>query len=1117
MFAAQKHRMRGDVFVLPLIFTFGGAAVFKPMGLLIGMVCVLSAFSLFAEEAELWEKAYTGEDASGDHVIAFWNGSCEGDEIVDVSGNGHHGRLEGAVLDRDGRFGEGFASFAGWPVDDSRHAIEVKRSDALSPRGAFTIEMWLCPDESFLGYGESFLIDKKYVAHTDYQWMIEQPDEEGNAIMRVNLGFGEDSALWRSQEAAQFKPGQWSHVAFSYDGAGQVRFFQNGRCVGTSVKSGRGAVYPGDHLLSIGDRLGSYYHGFPGRLDEIRISEGALEFSPVRVTAAYLRSAYERGESIAPLAFTIKNLRSAALTDLNIKAQIAQAGGAVSEKVSLAPGEEHNLSYPLDSSLRPDTYTLVVSCQLGDDDSWVDNTEFPVTIVGRKAPHRMPVVMWGVGGVSEVLDNLQRLKEIGFTHCLGLRCPFDTVWEAEAPVRLYDDEEMVPIAAMLDEALVNDLGIVISVGVGHWLENKEELLRIDRDGKGYDRQNICCNFPKLEPFAKNVGLSITESYHDFPAFQGALINTEVRDGSQLCFHEHDRALYRAAAGVDIPDAAVSKNGVSYTNVENFPEDRVVADDDELLRFYRWFWRDGDGWNKIHSAVHGGLKEGARQGFWTFFDPAVRVPPLWGSGGTVDYLSHWTYSYPDPIRIGLCADELFAMAKGGVPGQDVMKMTQIIWYRSQTAPMDDKATDSTGTAASPWEDYDPDAAYITIAPTHLKEAFWTKISRPVKGIMYHGWQSLVPVEGKSAYRFTHPETQKALKELVDTVVTPLGPTLTQLPGAPADVAFLESFSSTIFASRGTYGWGGSWAGDAYHILLYAGLQPEIIYEETILRDGLDGFKVLVLADCDVLPRAVVERIQAFQGAGGLIVGDERLCPALHADLNLTLRPRSKKADKDKAALLRQAKTLQEALQGAYEPYLRSSEAEVLPYHRRYGDADYIFAINDHREFGSYVGHHGMVMENGLPLDAVFSIDRGPAAQVYDLVAHEPVATSHDGERLQLPVALEPGGGGIWMVSEKAIAGIHIEGAEGVKRLEELRITVSVVDDNHTALAAIVPVEILIKDPDGRQAEWSGFYGAKEEGVEINLALAPNDTLGLWTVYVKELASGKKARHYFRVVE
>ena len=32
---------------------------------------------------------------------------------------------------------------------------------------------------------------------------------------------------------------------------------------------------------------------------------------------------------------------------------------------------------------------------------------------------------------------------------------------------------------------------------------------------------------------------------------------------------------------------------------------------------------------------------------------------------------------------------------------------------------------------------PVLRFITIAPMHLREALWCKISRPIQGIMYHG--------------------------------------------------------------------------------------------------------------------------------------------------------------------------------------------------------------------------------------------------------------------------------------------------------------------------------------------------------------------------------------------
>ena len=54
-------------------------------------------------------------------------------------------------------------------------------------------------------------------------------------------------------------------------------------------------------------------------------------------------------------------------------------------------------------------------------------------------------------------------------------------------------------------------------------------------------------------------------------------------------------------------------------------------------------------------------------------------------------------------------------------------------------------------------------------------------------------------------------------------------------------------------------------------------------------------------------------------------------------------------------------------------------------RSWKTADYLFAINDKRIFGDYVGQWGMVMEKGAPNSAQVTVRR-KAGAVYDLVAH-----------------------------------------------------------------------------------------------------------------------------------
>ncbi|MCA9115616.1 MAG: hypothetical protein KDA79_11065, partial [Planctomycetaceae bacterium] len=891
--------------------------------------------------------------------------------------------------------------------------------------------------------------------------------------------------------------------------------------------AGRGSLTAGRHALTLGDRVGSLYGGFDGFIDQVRISRGIREFRPVAVTATPLRSVFIRHEPQPELHFTLKNLRQQPLE--NVRATLTAEGlPAVSRQLeNLAAGAEVKVPIPFHTGLRPGKYDIRCDVTGTSGKEPVSSAgELTLEIVNRTLPHRMPVVMWGVGGTDEVVREIPRLKQMGFTHCLGLSVDYAAVWKAGEPVTATSGLQYERGARMLDRALANDLRIVLSLGPGHWLDaTQKDLLRIDRKGEPYTRENVCVNYEQLKPFFRNVGASASRTWSSFPAFEAVLVNTEVRDGSQICFHEHDLAAYREATGQDYPTGVEIKNGVQWNTLPDFPKDRVIPDDHPLLTFYRWFWTKGDGWNAAHSAVDEGFETAKRPDQWTFFDPAVRVPAIGGSGGSVDVISHWTYTYPDPIRIGLATDELLAMARAAGQPQDVMKMTQVIWYRSETAPKPkpsaaensgpntkEKAADSTQSA---WEDYDPDAAYITIAPMHLREAFWTKISRPVQGIMYHGWQSLVPTDYASAYRYTHPQTQHELARLVHDVVEPYGPMLRQLPEAPAEVAFLESFSSQMFARRGTYGWGGSLAADVWHTLQYAGLQPQIVYDETIREQGLKGYKVLVLADCDVLTESVVAEIQKFQQAGGIVVADNRVAPAIRADVTVTTSPRTRNAREDRNALLEHAAALRKSLADRYTAAVTTSNRDLIARQRLSGSARCVFVVNDHREYGDYVGHHGLVMENGLPSAGTLTVQH-PGGTVYDLLASRAVpATAANGE-LKFDIELGPCDGGIYLITERPLARIDARAtAESVPAGGEITVTATVQDDRGQTVDAVIPMQVEIQDPAGRTAEFSGHYGAAGGQLELKLDIAQNDRPGLWHVRFRELASGLERSAYFRV--
>jgi hypothetical protein len=1027
---------------------------------------------------ETWETGYTKEDATGAHILGHW--SFEKADGL---------KLNGAVLNPKGRFGGGLESFPGFPVQDMRHAalVEVKPI-----KGTFTLEMWIKPKAEFKPELRCYLLDKKYVDHTDYQWQVGEADKGGLRRMWVTLGFGAES---KTIYSLPFKMGEeWQHVAFTYDGEGEGKFYRNGTAVGGSRLAGFGAVVSGKKELSLGDRLGSNYGGFPGLIDEVRICDGVLSFERVAMQIVASRAVWKRLETAKPIDIVVTNLKRDTMKSATLKASL---GGKTENFIvpDLAAGKSFTAKYLLNTALKPAEYELRARFEVGD---YATEQSTPLQIVPRMPP-RMPVIMWGGGS-----DEMARMKDLGFTHFIGLGADYGEIWQQKKVVPPAKPEVIAKNRAMLDAALQNGLEVIASLSPSRALESEAKNLRVDRAGKPYARQDIAASMPEFAPFFQSVGMSVAKAYGDHPAFTSALIDTEVRDSSQVSFNAVDVEAYKKFANADIPAEVSAKSGVDWTKLKDFPADRVITDDHPILKYLRWFWTVGDGWNGLHTALHKGVKSSGK--VWTFFDPAVRQPSISGAGGGVDVISHWTYTYPDPQRIGMCADQLFAMSAASGKNQRVMKMTQLIWYRSQTAPMGSKAP---GEVVA-WEDHDPEAAYITIAPMHLKEALWTKISRPIQGIMYHGWQSLVPTESPGAYRFTNPNTAPVLKQLIHDVIEPLGATLMAIPDERSEVAFLESFTSQMFARRGGYGSNMGWEADVWLALQHAHVQTDILFEETLLKNGLSGRKVLVMPFCDVLTKSVVARIADWQKKGGKIVADEFLCPALKADVVIQSFKREKKAAEDKAKVLELAKAFNSLPQK-----VSCDNAEIITRVRRFGDATYVFVVNDKREYGSYVGQHGLVMENGLPSKGVVSL-KAESANVYELTNTQFIVPKRgeDGV-MSWPVELGPCDGKIFLVLPKPLLGIQLDVPENATLSNTAKISARITTTQEAPTKAVIPVRVDIRNANGSAAEGSGFYAAENGIIELSLNLAPNEDPGTWEIRVKELASGMEAVKWMRV--
>jgi hypothetical protein len=1050
-----------------------------------------------------WKAAYTGKDSTGSHVLGHW--SFDGpDPAADSGPQKLPGKLDGATVTKAGRFGSAIESFPGWPMSDTRHALLIPAHPSLSPASAFSAEMWVQARSDLAHSSTAYLLDKKYASHHDYQWLLQAPEKSGARRMVLNLGFGDDSESFAT-EPMLFAAGEWHHLAFTYDGAGTVKFSRNGSVVGVIVRPGRRGIVAGSGHLSIGDRAGSNYGGFAGLIDEVRLCTGALEFGGATVQIESDRHVFVRGEKPPGLRIVIANLQPEPLRGASLKLLGLGGSAEMLPVPEVPPGKTHTMVHEFDTRLRPDDYPARAVLLLPGSPPTEVSTSFPLKLMPRPLPHRMPVIMWGIGGPS-FASELPRLKTLGFTACFGIDGETDSVWAAKQPV-LPRATDVESTRRILDAALANDFGIVAQLQPGHFLKRQPGLDRVDRNGKPYARHDCNASLPGLAEFSENVGKSVGQAYGQHPAFVAALINSEVRDDSEVSFSKADRDAYRAFAGVDIPDEVVTKTGLSWKDIKNFPADRVVPDDHPLLKFYRWFWTAGDGWNGLHTALHRGLKSTAREDLWTWYDPAIRVPSIGGSGGSVDVLSQWTYTEPSPQRVGYFCDEVFAMAAASTQKPRVMKMTQLFWYRSSSAPI----TKGPDQIRSPFDDHDPDAAYISISPMHLRGAFWAMLSRPVTGIMYHGWSSLVPTDGTHAYKYTQPDLQTEFGRLHHDLLPRLGPALLQIADRPADVAYLDSFTSQMLARRGSYGYGKD---ETYLSLLHAQLQPRVLFEETLLAEGLDAYKVLVLADCDVLPASVVERIRSFQKRGGIVIGDPNLAPAIKADITIPRYARTKKTAEDQAAILANAAQLLQELGDRYARFAVCDQPEILTRVRKGGDSDYLFVMNDRRTFGSYVGQHGLVMENGLPTEGVIRLAR-TGLHVYDLVSERKIKTTERDGGTWVPVDLGPCEGGLFLATPSPVEQIQIAAPSKAAPGQSIEVTVTITDESDQAVPAVIPIAVEITDPAGRAAEFSGNYATDQGRLVLKPEFARNDLPGLWRIRVREGATGLSESRFVEV--
>ena len=741
-------------------------------------------------------------------------------------------------------------------------------------------------------------------------------------------------------------------------------------------------------------------------------------------------------------------------------------------KLTIHPG---NIKIPVDTRLIPGKYQLHWQC--GNDSGSLDYTIGPQYFTG------FPVCIWGDGFASHRL-----YQKHGFTHGIRYR---STRYLLRTENKFYAADQKE-----LDESLADGFiqGDTFDIGTARWgyaAELKSKYPRISRFGSKL-KSNINILDPEARHAMENAALYLSKHPGSHPAYGIAIINSEVRDSTIPSFSKYDRDAYRKYSGTDIPELVNSKYAPYYTEIPGFPASRIVPDDYPLLKYYVWFWKYGDGWNDMNSCISRIFHKEIKHPVTTVFDPAVRCPPIWGNGGNVDVLQHWTYVNPDPIRVITTIDELRSMA--AEKRQKVFGMGQLFVYREQAAPIAAEKSYPAGKFAAIKTE-----RYITAPPDMLQELVWSMMFRQIQGMMFHGGASIFTMQRKSIYARTLPGTEKKFADLLTDQVKPLAPLVAALPDRLPQIAVFQSVASAIFAGRGSLG-NESWPYVMYRIFQYAGYDPHMIFEEQLLRDGWGEIKVLLLPHCDVLTASALKKLQDFQRSGGIIIADEFLMPALMPDLRLNS---GKLMNSKKYDLQRTGRSLARQLQKYFRPLTSSDNPDLITSSRSGGKANYIFVINDRRGFGDYLGIYGRIMEKGLPNSGKIWIDH-PASAVYDCLTGKEVPAQISAEKTVIPVHFSTNDGKVFLLLDEKLGQVKISVPSSVLRGNELVYQVKILSVSGKQCHAVIPLKLVINYADGRTADIPEYAVTASKGaLNGNFSVPLNAPAGKLTISVSTL--------------
>ena len=607
------------------------------------------------------------------------------------------------------------------------------------------------------------------------------------------------------------------------------------------------------------------------------------------------------------------------------------------------------------------------------------------------------------------------------------------------------------------------------------------------------------NNKKFRDFNIKMAETYARQNKDYQAYRLMNMNTETEYHNHPDFSEEGKKFTKNSFGAPAPKGAISSYSMPQEIIKKAVKNGIIEDDNEYMRFYRWFWLKGEGYNTMAIDMKKAINKVAPE-ILVFHDPSERMPFIRDRNDGINPWD-WTYTVPNSLTLTYKIETIRAMAE---PGNDkIVNYVQILWKQ--------------------WTANDKN---LCPSATIIRLGLLNSASRPVYAVGH--WHS------SWMRKKAHLDRWEAVKDLNDNFFKPMGPVLNNLKkDTPRKIAMMVSSTNQMFATKFTGYWRVATAMSAwYEAFSRAGLPLDIIFEESVVEGGLKKYKALFIPFGEVISRSAYNKINEFAKGGGQVVTDHNLtykipgATKFKGNFDHMVWPKwgwyqvrhgsgVKAAERIKIMWKNVAEV--ENVFAAFRKEVPTANSKwLLINQREWQGIRYIYAINDHRSAGAIGKKWGIILENGEPLTASIKLPKGSdKVHIYDLAAHTKVKTTIKNGTVSWSSDYAPASAKLFALLPQEIASTRVAVPKQTERGKSFAIDVMVIDAAGKPIKGLIPIQVTIKDGQGSVSDYSDYYAVKDGKFTMNGIIAINDTGGTWCVKVKNLANGTVTTKYFKV--